>query len=656
MPVTQVRSKQQFLVTDHVAFGNFRITNLADPIAAQDAATKAYVDAVKTGLDIKDSVKAATTGNITLSAPQTIDGVAVVAGDRVLVKDQTTASGNGIYVVAAGAWTRATDADNTPAGEVTAGMFCFVEEGTANADSGWVLTTNGAIILGTTALTFTQFSGAGQISAGNGLTKTGNTIDVVGTAGRIVANADSIDLATSGVTAGTWIKTTVDAYGRVTSGANATTSDISEGTNLYYTDARAQAAITGGASTIVTANLTADRALISSATGKVAVSAATATELGYLSGVTSAIQTQLNAKQALDADLTAIAALAGTSGLLRKTAADTWSLDTNTYLTANQTITLSGDATGSGTTSISVTLANSGVTAGTYRSVTVNAKGLVTAGTNPTTLAGYGITDAQPLDADLTAIAALAGTSGILRKTAADTWSLDTNTYLTSAVTTISFGTTGLTPVTASSGAVTVAGTLLATNGGTGQSSYAVGDILYASAATTLAKLTAVATGNVLISGGVTTAPSWGKVGLTTHVSGTLPIANGGTNVTTTPTNGQLLIGNGSGYALAAITPGTGITVTNGAGTITISTSALIGSNFVDKETPTRQGGGTAPDGVTTIYNLANTPVTGSEHVYVNGVLQNAASNDYSISGGAITFVGGAIPQTNDVILVSYRK
>jgi phage-related tail fiber protein len=654
MPVTQVRSKQQFLVTDNVAFGNFRITNLADPTNAQDAATKAYVDAVKQALDIKDSVRVATTANITLSGAQTIDGISVVANDRVLVKDQTTGSANGIYLAASGAWTRAADANLSA--EVTAGMFVFVEEGAANGDNGYVLTTNGPITLDTTALVFTQFSGAGQISAGNGLTKTGNTIDVVGTAGRIVANADSIDLATSGVTAGTFTKITVDAYGRATVGANATTSDISEGTNLYYTDARAQAAITGGASTIVTANLTADRALISNGTGKVAVSTVTATELGYVSGVTSALQTQLNNKQPLDGDLTAIAALAGTSGLLRKTAADTYSLDTATYLTANQTITLSGDASGSGTTAITVTLANSGVTAGTYRSVTVNAKGLVTAGTNPTTIAGYGITDAQPLDADLTAIAALAGTSGILRKDAANTWSLDTNTYLTLAVTTINFGTTGLTPATATSGAITVAGTLVAANGGTGQSSYAVGDILYASAATTLAKLTAVATGNVLISGGVTTAPSWGKVGLATHVSGTLPIANGGTNVTTTPTNGQLLIGNGSGYALAALSPGTGITITNGAGTITISTTALIASNFVDKEVPTRQGGGTAPDGLTTIYNLANTPVTGSEHVYVNGVLQNPGSNDYSISGGAITFVGGAIPQTGDVILVSYRK
>lgn len=101
------------------------------------------------------------------------------------------------------------------------------------------------------------------------------------------------------------------------------------------------------------------------------------------------------------------------------------------YITGNQTITFSGDASGSGSTSVALTLANTGVSAGTYKSVTVDAKGRVTAGTNPTTLSGYGITDAQPLDADLTAIAGLAGTSGLLKKTAANTWTLDTSTYLT---------------------------------------------------------------------------------------------------------------------------------------------------------------------------------------------------------------------------------
>jgi hypothetical protein len=132
--------------------------------------------------------------------------------------------------------------------------------------------------------------------------------------------------------------------------------------------------------------------------------------------------------QAYDADLQAIAALAGTAGLLRKTAANTWSLDTSSFLTGNQTVTVTGDASGSGATSIALTLANSGVAAGTYndsatqvRPFTVDAKGRVTAvgaavtitpawasiTGKPTTLSGFGITDAQPLDSDLTAIAAL---------------------------------------------------------------------------------------------------------------------------------------------------------------------------------------------------------------------------------------------------------
>lgn len=169
------------------------------------------------------------------------------------------------------------------------------------------------------------------------------------------------------------------------------------------------------------ANVTGTVALANGGTGATTAAAAR-TNLGLVIGTNV---------QAWDADLDAIAALAGTSGLLKKTAANTWSLDTSAYLTGNQSITFSGDATGSGTTAVTLTLAASGVTAGTYRSVTVDAKGRVTAGTNPTTLSGYGITDAQPLDADLTAIAGLAGTSGLLKKTGADTWTLDTATYLT---------------------------------------------------------------------------------------------------------------------------------------------------------------------------------------------------------------------------------
>lgn len=177
--------------TAAVALNSQKITGLADPTAAQDAATKNYVDLTVQGLDPKASVKAATTGNIaSLSGTMTIDGVALVAGDRVLVKDQTTPSANGVYIVAASAWARSDDL-STWAEHVAA--YLFVEQGTVNADVGFLCTVDAGGTLGTTAITFVQFNGAGQIVAGAGLTKTGNTIDVGAGAGISVA-ADSIAL------------------------------------------------------------------------------------------------------------------------------------------------------------------------------------------------------------------------------------------------------------------------------------------------------------------------------------------------------------------------------------------------------------------------------------------------------------------------------
>jgi len=162
--------------TAAISVNSQKISSAADPTSAQDLATKAYVDAVATGLDCKASVRVVDTVGVTLSGLQTVDGVSTANGDRVL-RAVGTAATNGIYTVnSGGAWTRATDADTSA--EVTGGMFTFVTEGTANADSGWVLTTNDAITLGTTPLQFTQFSGAGQITAGSGIAKNGNTLSV----------------------------------------------------------------------------------------------------------------------------------------------------------------------------------------------------------------------------------------------------------------------------------------------------------------------------------------------------------------------------------------------------------------------------------------------------------------------------------------------
>ena len=197
---------------------------------ANSLATKQYVDAIKTGLDVKDSVRVATTANITISTAlnsgDQIDGVTLADGDRVLVKNQSTASQNGIYVVGSSP-ARSTDMDDDV--EVTGGTFVFVEEGTANADNGYVISTDGTITVGSTAFTWTQFSGAGQITAGNGLVKgtgaSANTINAVGTADKITVSADNITIATTYVG-----QTSITTLGTITTGTwNGSTIGTSKG-------------------------------------------------------------------------------------------------------------------------------------------------------------------------------------------------------------------------------------------------------------------------------------------------------------------------------------------------------------------------------------------------------------------------------------------
>ena len=262
----------------------YKITGLGSPSASTDAATKGYVDAAAAGIDWKASVRVATTAAVTLASDlengDTVDGITLATGNRVLVKNQVDGAENGIYVVkASGAPDRATDADTGT--EVTASMAVFVEEGTNQADSGWTLTNNGTVTIGSTELAFTQFTGLGQVIAGTGLDKTGNTLDIDST---VTTNDGTQTLTNKTITSPTvsglslsdssivFEGATADAYettltvtdptadrtltlpnatgtialtSDITTAVDAITTDaIEEGsTNKYFTDERAQDAV-----------------------------------------------------------------------------------------------------------------------------------------------------------------------------------------------------------------------------------------------------------------------------------------------------------------------------------------------------------------------------------------------------------------------------
>ena len=315
-----------------VSFNNQTITNVADPTADHMAANKGYVDGVAQGLDIKDSVQAATTANITIATAlnngDTIDGVTLSTNDRVLVKDQSTASQNGIYKVGSSP----ARVDDLATGADAAGAFTFVESGTINGDNAFVCSSDkGSAVVGTNNLTFVQFSGAGQVIAGNGLDKSGNTlsVDLKANGGLVIESTEvAVDLGASSIT-GTLA---------VSDGGTGSTSASGARTNLGLvigTDIQANSA---KLTELATMNQNTANALADLTNTEVQILDGATVTTAQLNRVdaTSSIQTQLDNKQPLDAELTELATMGSNtaSALADLTQAEVQILDGATVTTA----------------------------------------------------------------------------------------------------------------------------------------------------------------------------------------------------------------------------------------------------------------------------------------------------------------------------------
>jgi hypothetical protein len=273
-----------------VSLNSQKITNLATPTADGDAASKSYVDGVSQGLDIKNSCIAATTGNITISTAlnngDTLDGVSLSTNDRVLVKDQSSASENGIYIVGSSP----ARADDLAAGADAAGMFTFVEKGTVNADNGFVCSSDkGSAVVGTNNLTFVQFSGAGQITAGDGLDKSANTlsVDLKSNGGLVIESTEiAVDLSASSIT-GT-LAISDGGTGSTSASASRSALGLAIGSDVQAHDADLDtlSGCQSGAASALAALTSTEVAILDGAT-------VTTAELNIMDGGTSATSTTL---------------------------------------------------------------------------------------------------------------------------------------------------------------------------------------------------------------------------------------------------------------------------------------------------------------------------------------------------------------------------